>query len=111
MTTAKITLSPNSDTLKQQLVYLKLTFMLEHYEPLATDAATASWTHVNYMAHLVDGEALLRQERATTRRLHNAHFPLLKELDHNLTGPGRKRSIVLRCRISSGCASSTINPT
>lgn len=58
MTTAKNNSPENSDTLNQQLGYLKLAFMLQHYESLATDAAKASWTHVHYMAKLVEGEAL-----------------------------------------------------
>lgn len=81
MTTAKINNPQNNDTLHQQLGYLKLAFVLQNYESLATDAANASWTHVHYMAKLVDGEALLRQERATTRRIRLARFPLIKELN------------------------------
>jgi len=79
--TAKNNTQENSDTLNQQLGYLKLAFMLQHYESLATDAATASWTHVHYMTKLVEGEALLRQERATTRRIRLARFPIITALN------------------------------
>jgi len=76
-----MTAGKNSDALNQQLDTLKLLFMREHYESLATDAVNASWPPVHYLAKLAEGEALLRQERATTRRIQQARFPLIKTLD------------------------------
>jgi len=75
-----MTLKNNTDILIQQLNYLKLLFMLEHYESLAEDAAKDAWTHVRYLEKLIEGEVLLRQERATARRIRQARFPVIKEL-------------------------------
>jgi DNA replication protein DnaC len=76
MSTAKNPTEP----LNQQLEYLKLAFMREHYESLAAEGIKAAWTYVEYIAKLVEGEARLRQERATMRRIQRARFPIIKEL-------------------------------
>jgi DNA replication protein DnaC len=74
--------SPSSpETLNEQLSYLKLNYLLEHYDALATEAAQAQWTHVQYLACLIEGEALERQQRSIQRRIRQARFPLIKTLD------------------------------
>ncbi len=65
----------------EQLTYLKLPFMREHFEPLAKEAAQAHWGHVDYLAALVEGEALDRQQRAIGRRIRLARFPVIKTLE------------------------------
>ncbi len=70
-----------SDTLQEQLTYLKLPFVRQHFEPLAKEAAQAHWGHVDYLAGLIEGEALDRQQRAIERRIRLAHFPVIKTLD------------------------------
>ncbi len=72
---------PSTETLDEQLSYLKLNYLLEHYEALATEAAQAQWTHVQYLACLIEGEALERQQRSIQRRIRQARFPLIKTLD------------------------------
>lgn len=42
---------------------LLLAFIAEHYSELATQAAHKQWSHLDYLGHLVEGEALLRQDR------------------------------------------------
>jgi len=69
------------DDLHQQLVYLNLTFMQQHVEELAAQAAQKQWSHVAFLTRLVEGEAALRQERARARRIQQARFPVLKTLD------------------------------
>lgn len=70
-----------SDELRRQLDYLKLQFMQEHMEELAGQATAGGWSHVEFFARLVEGEAALRQDRARQRRIREARFPVLKTLD------------------------------
>jgi DNA replication protein DnaC len=72
---------PTPDKLPQHLDYLKLVFVREHYEPLAKEAATSQWGHVQYLAGLVEGEALQRQQRSIQRRIRQARFPVVKTLE------------------------------
>jgi DNA replication protein DnaC len=72
---------PTSDTLPEHLNYLKLVFVREHYEPLAKEAAEAHWGHVQYLAGLVEGEALERRQRSIQRRIRQARFPVVKTLE------------------------------
>jgi len=69
------------ERVQEQLTYLKLPFIREHFEPLARDAAQAHWGHVDYLAGLVEGEALDRQQRAIVRRIRQARFPVIKTLE------------------------------
>lgn len=70
-----------SERVQEQLTYLKLPFIREHFEPLAKEAAQAHRGHVDYLAGLVEGEALDRQQRAIVRRIRQARFPVIKTLD------------------------------
>jgi len=69
------------DELRRHLGYLKLQFMQEHVEELARQAAVSQWSHADFLARLVEGEAALRQDRARVRRIQQARFPVLKTLD------------------------------
>jgi len=60
---------------------LKLTSILEHFEELAAKAAAEQWSHVDFLARLVEGEAVLHQDRARQRRIRQARFPVLKTLE------------------------------
>ena len=67
--------------LAEHLAALKLAAVQEHYAALATEAAQKQWTHVDYLARLIDGEAQRRQQLAIQRRLAAARFPCAKTLD------------------------------
>ena len=71
--------TPND--LHRQLDYLKLSFMREHVEDLARRAAQSQWSHVDFLARLVEGEADCRQDRARQRRIQQARFPVTKTLE------------------------------
>jgi DNA replication protein DnaC len=71
----------SAERLRAHLEELKLAFMCEHFESLATEAAGAHWTHVDYLAALAEGEALLRQQRRIQRRIRLARFPVIKTLE------------------------------
>ena len=79
---------PDRDPLRDQLAYLKLPFILDHFEDLAKDAASHQWSHVQFLSRLVEGEASLRHDHATERRIRNARFPVIKNLEQfNFTWP------------------------
>ena len=63
------------------LAYLKLPFIAAHYATLAKDAAHKAWSHVDYLAKLLEGEADLRRDRATKSRIRLAHFPVIKTVE------------------------------
>ena len=73
--------SPASVALNTQLEYLKLGHLRENYESLAVQAAREQWTHVDYLARLIEGEAAQREQRAIERRIRLARFPMIKTLD------------------------------
>ena len=72
---------PTSDDVEQYLRDLKLSFIAESYVEVASKAAHHNWSHLEYLGHLVEGEARLRQDRATHRRIRLARFPVIKTLD------------------------------
>jgi DNA replication protein DnaC len=72
--------TPSGDV-EQHLTYLKLAFIAQHYAPLATQAAQHEWSHVVYLARLMEGEANLRRDRATKSRIRLARFPVIKTLE------------------------------
>lgn len=67
--------------LHEQLSALRLQAVQEHYAALAGEAAQKQWTHVDYLARLIDGEAQRRQELTIQRRIAAARFSCIKTLD------------------------------
>ena len=63
------------------LKYLKLPFMREQHDQIAKQAAKNNWSHEDYLEKLADGEAALRKDRSTQRRISQARFPVVKTLD------------------------------
>lgn len=74
--------SSTQDKLENEMLYLKLSFMSEHYKSLADEAATKHWSHIEYIERLVQGETEQKRDRATKRRISVAHFPVIKTLDN-----------------------------
>jgi DNA replication protein DnaC len=74
-------MNPAATQLEEQLTTLKLLAVQEHYASLATEAAQKQWPHVDYLARLIDGEALRRQHLTIQRRIAAARFPGIKTLD------------------------------
>src|SRR3989442_9917081 len=68
-------------TVDHHLAYLKLGFIAEQYAALAKQAAHKAWSHVDYLAKLLAGEAAGRRDRATQSRIRLARFPGLKTLE------------------------------
>lgn len=68
------------EQLIEQLKYLKLPGIAQHYESTALKAGTEKWTHVSYLTQLIELETNMRQERAIERRVRAARFPVIKTL-------------------------------
>lgn len=66
------------DQIREHLKYLGLRFMHDNFEPMATNN---SWSHVDYLAALVQGEADLRYDRSIARKIQQARFPVKKTLE------------------------------
>jgi DNA replication protein DnaC len=66
--------------LTEQLKTLYLSFLVEHYQTLADEAARQQWTAVQYLARLIEGETQRRHERQIVRRVAAARFPVIKTL-------------------------------
>jgi len=74
-------MKPLEQTLSGHLAYLKLYYLQKHFQPLADQAAREQWSPLQYLAHLIEGEALGRQDRVCQKRLANARFPMVKTLE------------------------------
>jgi DNA replication protein DnaC len=73
----------NSQThlLHQHLDDLKLPFLKAQYADLAQQAAQHSWTHVEYLARLIDGQYQQRLQHTVQMRIKAARFPVVKTLE------------------------------
>lgn len=81
MNRSKTSAASPDDDLRRQLELLKLPFILEHFEELARKAGSEQWSHVEFLARLVEGEAAGCQDRARQRRVKQARFPVLKTFE------------------------------
>lgn len=76
------------EQLLTHLLYLKLSYFREYHQPLAKEALEKTWTPLDFLGRLVEGETLRRKDRATQRRIQAARFPVLKTLEQfNWTWP------------------------
>jgi DNA replication protein DnaC len=81
MSRRKTCVANPDDDLRRQLQLLKLPYILEHFEELASKASAEQWSHVEFLARLIEGEAAAHQDRARQRRITQAGFPVLKTLE------------------------------
>lgn len=77
-------MSKNSAALTKELEYLKLRYILENHAEAGKQAARKSWSHIDYLANLIAGEAALRRDRSVQRRINQARFPVLKTIENFL---------------------------
>jgi DNA replication protein DnaC len=70
-----------STELTDNLLYLRLPWIRENHQALATEAAQQQRPHVEYLERLIEGETQLRLQHATQRRIQAARFPVLKTLE------------------------------
>jgi DNA replication protein DnaC len=71
----------DEDLLRRQLQTLKLFASLQMYEDLARQAAEEQWSHVRFLARLVEADAAARQDRRIQRLINLARLPVVKTLE------------------------------
>ncbi len=71
-------------TLQESIKKLKLSHIAQHHETIAEDAAKKSWTHLEFLERLIQGEISIRKQHALKRRVQKAHLPVIKTLDQYL---------------------------
>lgn len=81
MTSDKSSCQGKAANFEANLEYLKLPFMLENASSAAKTAAQKNWTHIDYLESMVQGEAALKRDRSTNRRVSRARFPGIKTMD------------------------------
>jgi DNA replication protein DnaC len=76
-----IRVQPGQASLKAHLQFLNLSFMHDHYEASADQAARDHWAHVQYLEYLAEGEVNARLDRSIQRKIRLARFPVVKTLE------------------------------
>ncbi len=105
----KPSMTPPGDV-DQQLTYLKLPFIAEHYSEMAKHAAQKHWSHVDYLDRLTQGEADVRRDRATQNRMRLARFPVIKTLDQfRWDWPTKMNRLQVQHHFSLGCIKDQAN--
>ena len=74
-------MNAQTNLLHQHLDYLKLPFLKAQYAELAQQAAQHGWTHIEYLARLIDGQYQQRLQHTVQMRIKAARFPVLKTLE------------------------------
>ena len=67
--------------LEHHLKKLKLPTFLREYEKLARQCANEGLDHVQFLARLVEMETIDRERRLVERRIRQARFPVVKQLE------------------------------
>ena len=71
----------DTQQLESRLHYLKLPWIRENMEALCAKANLENWTHMAFLAALIEGESHQRMDRSTQRRIAAARFPVVKTLE------------------------------
>jgi len=67
--------------LSEHLHGLKMPGAAREYQSLARQARDGGWAYEEFLRHVLEAEIRSRQERTSTRRLQEAHFPDIKTMD------------------------------
>jgi DNA replication protein DnaC len=83
--------------LQHHLKLLRLPTFLREYDKVARQCAQEGVDYPRYLLRLTELELLDRERRATERRIHQAHFPVVKSLDSFdfLAIPSLNKTLVL----------------
>lgn len=73
-------MSTTTTPLETHLKTLGLPAFVRHYRQFAADAAQTNATYEDYLLALAEQELAQRERNRHVRRIHDARFPLLKEL-------------------------------
>jgi DNA replication protein DnaC len=72
-------MTPNA-TLRDNLLSLRLSYLLENAASAAEQAAGNGSGHLQYLQELIAGEVALRHDRSVQRRIRDARFPVIKTM-------------------------------
>ena len=83
--------------LEHHLKMLRLPTFLREYDKVARQCSDESLDYPRYLLRMTELELLDRERRATERRIHQAHFPVVKSLDtfEFLSIPSVNKAMVL----------------
>ncbi len=70
-----------NNELADHLNYLKLPWIRDNYAAMAQEAASQKWDHIEFLRRMAEGEANVRKDRSTERRIKDARFPVVKTLE------------------------------
>ncbi len=70
-----------TEQLHKDLDYLNLPHLRDHLDTLAKEAAMKKVSHFDFLASALADEAAAKRDRASERRVAQAHFPYIKTLD------------------------------
>ena len=73
--------NPVDTALEKHLDYLKLPYLKENCRPFAAEGNAKHWSHIDYLARLIEGEAAARHDRTILHRIKAARFPVIKTLE------------------------------
>lgn len=71
----------NSNNLKENMKYLRLTIIKNIYEKEAEKAGSNNLSHIEYLENLINEEVNDKMNRAIKKRIIKAKFPLIKTID------------------------------
>lgn len=71
----------DEQTLNNQLKYLRLHYIKEHYSQVATEGAQRAEPPLQLLARLIDGEYARTRDNRAQRRIKQAKLPLIKNID------------------------------
>nr|WP_297496305.1 ATP-binding protein [Ferrovum sp.] len=71
-----------TDPLDSYLDILRLPYTRQHYAALSGLAGERSWSCIDYLENLIQGEIEERNTRAIQRRIAAARFPAIKSLEN-----------------------------
>ena len=92
--------------LEHHLKRLKLPTFLREYEKLARQCAAEGLDHVQFLARLVELELIDRERRLVERRIKQAGFPVVKQLERLRLQGNPERSTRCWCWISRAASTS-----
>jgi DNA replication protein DnaC len=73
--------NPLDTALDKHLDYLKLAYIKENCRPFAAEGNAKHWSHIDYLARLIEGQAAARHDRTILHRIKAARFPVIKTLE------------------------------
>lgn len=69
------------ENLKINLKKLNLNTVINIFEEEAKKAIKLKMSYIEYLAHVIESEILIKTDRSVQRKIANAHFPFIKTIE------------------------------